>query len=176
MTGSLFLLPNFTFVLELVVFLLVLGFIAKFVLPPLRQAMAEREGGIRRAVEAAEHARAEADRLARERREVLEAARQQARSIVDEANRAAESSRDEGRRRGQEEFERLVAAAEGDIDAARQSARDEVMGDLGTLVLHAAERVIGAGLDDQRHRSLVDEAISAVLAGNGGRTAGGTGR
>ena len=36
------LIPNFTFVLELVAFLLVLGFLAKYVLPPLRKVMNER--------------------------------------------------------------------------------------------------------------------------------------
>lgn len=176
MTGSLFLLPNFTFVLELVVFLLVLAFMAGYVLPPVRRAVREREDKIRGAVEAAERARAEAERLARERRAVLGAARSKARGIVEEANQAAEESREEGRRRGQEEFERLVAAAQGEIDAARTSARDDVMADLGTLVLHAAERVIGTALGDQRHRVLVAEAIAAATAGAASAAETGNGR
>jgi F-type H+-transporting ATPase subunit b len=162
MVASLFLLPNFTFVLELVAFLLVLGFIAKYVLPPLRKAMNERESSIRNAIQAAEDARREAGELAQQRREALEAARNEARQIVDQANQLAEQMREEGRQRGQEEYERLVASAHSEIELERQRARDEVMNEVGDLVLRAAERVIGGGLDDERHRALVDEAIAAA--------------
>jgi F-type H+-transporting ATPase subunit b len=168
MTASLFLLPGFTFVLELIAFLLVLAFIAKYVLPPLRRAMNEREAQIRNSIEAAGQARADADRLATERRELLEAARQEARGIVDQANQIAEQLRGEGRQRAQEEYERLVAAAQAEIELQAQRARDEVMADVGALVLQAAERVIGGGLDSERHRALVDEAITAAQASGAG--------
>ncbi len=170
--GSIFLLPNFTFVLELIGFLLVLGFVAKYVLPPLRKAMEAREAHIRGAIEAAEEARREAAETAARRREALEAARSEARQIVDQAAETADQLREEGRRRGQEEYERLLAAAQSEIDLERQRARDEVMSELGDLVLRAAERVIGSGLDDSRHRALVDEAIAAARP-SGDRQGGG---
>lgn len=167
--ASLFLLPNFTFILELIAFLLVLGFIAKWVLPPLRKAMAAREAQIRGAIEAAEDARREAAETVARRREALEAARAEARQIVDQANEMADQLREEGRRRGQEEYERLMSAARSEIELERQRARDEVMSDLGDLVLRAAERVIGSGLDDSRHRALVDEAIAAARTSGDGQ-------
>jgi F-type H+-transporting ATPase subunit b len=164
MLGSLFLLPGFTFVLELIAFLLVLGFIAKYVLPPLRKAMNDREAQIRNSIQSAEDARRDAERLDAERRQLLEAARDEARGIVDQANQMAEQLRIEGRQRGQEEYERLLQGARSEIELERQRARDEVMADIGALVLQAAESVIGAGLDDERHRALVDQAISAAEA------------
>lgn len=170
--ASLFLLPGFTFVLEIVGFLLVLWFVARFVLPPLRKAMAAREAHIRNAIESAEQARREGAELAEQRRGALEAARQEARQIVDQANDAADQLREDGRRRGQEEYERLVRAARAEIDLERQRARDEVMSDLGALVLRAAEQVIGSGLDAERHRALVDEAIAAAAADRAGSGTG----
>lgn len=172
MLGSLFLLPNFTFVLELVAFLLVLGFIAKYVLPPLRKAMADREATIRNSLEAAEAARRQASELAEQRREALEAARAEARQIVDQASEVADQLREEGRQRGQEEYERLVESAHAEIELERQRARDEVMSEVGDLVLRAAERVIGEGLDDRRHRALVEEAIAAAQPSGAGQSGG----
>jgi len=169
MLGSLFLLPGFTFVLELLAFLLVLGFIAKYVLPPLRKAMNDREAQIRNSIQSAEDARRDAERLDTERRQLLESAREEARSIVDQASQISEQLKEEGRQRGHEEYERLVLSARSEIDLARQRARDEVMAEVGALVLQAAERVIGAGLDDERHRALVDEAITAAEASGTGR-------
>ncbi|MGH9297182.1 MAG: F0F1 ATP synthase subunit B, partial [Acidimicrobiales bacterium] len=157
-----FLVPNFTFVLELIAFLLIVFFFARVILPPLRKAMADRETQIRNSIQSAEEARRDAARSAERRREALEAARLEARQIVDQANQTAEQLREEGRQKGQQEYERLVQAARGEIELERQRARDEVMTDVGSLVLRAAERVIGAGLDDERHRALVDEAITAA--------------
>lgn len=157
-----FLVPNFTFVLELITFLIVLYVFARKILPYLRKAMNEREAQIRNTIQAAEDARREAAKAVEQRKESLEAARQEARQIVDQANETAEQLRDEGRAKGQEEYERLVQAARAEIELERQRARDEVMSDVGALVLRAAERVIGAGLDDDRHRALVDEAIAAA--------------
>ncbi|MGH9291762.1 MAG: F0F1 ATP synthase subunit B [Acidimicrobiales bacterium] len=169
MLGSIFLLPGFTFVLELVAFALVLWFIAAKVIPPIRKAMNEREAQIRNSIEAAQEARRDAERSANERRQLLEQAREEARAIVDGANQMAEQLREEGRRRGEEEHDRLVRDAQAEIDLERQRARDEVMADVGRLVLDAAEKVIGTGLDDARHRALVDEAISAAEATAAGR-------
>ncbi|MGO8875685.1 MAG: F0F1 ATP synthase subunit B [Acidimicrobiales bacterium] len=172
LVSSLFLLPGFTFVLELIAFLLVLGFIAKYVLPPLRKAMNDRAEHIRNSIQAAEDAKRDADDLAARRRELLEGARQEARAIVDRANEIAEQLREEGRQRGIEEHARLVESAQAEIDLERDRARSEVMSQLGSLVLEAAERVIGAGLDDERHRALVEEAISAAQASSEGSGAG----
>ncbi len=165
MQASLFLLPDFTFVLELIAFLLVLGFIAKYVLPPLNKAMAARADHIRNSIQAAEDARTEAEAAVVKRRELLELARGEARAIVDQANATADQLREEGRQRGQEEYERLLADARVEIEQERQRARDEVMEDVGAL-------------DAERHRSLVNDAIVAAQAsapggsgvsGNGGR-------
>ncbi len=160
-----FLIPNFTFVLELIAFLAVLYFFARVILPPLRRAMNEREQQIRNSIDAAEQARRDGAEFAEKRREALEAARAEARQIVYQANESADQTREEGRQRGQAEYERLVNAAQAEIELERQRARDEVMSEVGDLVLRAAERVIGGGLDDERHRALVDEAIAAAQPG-----------
>lgn len=165
MTASIFLIPNGTFIAELIAFLLVLGVFARWILPPLRKAMDDRESTIHNALQSAEDARREAAELAEQRREALEAARAEARQIVDQGNEVAEQLRTEGRQRGQEEYERLVEAARSEIELERQRARDEVMSEVGELVLRAAEQVIGSGLDDARHRALVDEAITAARSG-----------
>jgi F-type H+-transporting ATPase subunit b len=174
-TGSLFLVPGFTFVLELIAFLLVLGFVAKYVLPPVRKAMDERAEHIRSSIQAAEDAKRDAEASAVTRREQLEAARKEARAIIDQANATADQLREEGRQRGQAEYERLLANALVDIEQERQRARDEVMEDVGGLVLRAAEQVIGGALDAERHRALVLEAITAAEDSSPGGSVGSSG-
>jgi F-type H+-transporting ATPase subunit b len=164
LASSNILLPNFTFVLELIAFLIVLGVIWRFILPPLKKVMNEREQHIASAIHEAEQARSDAATLLEERRALLEQARAEARGIVEQANRLADQLRDEGRSLGQEEYHRLVANAETEIQLERQRARDEVIAQLGSLVISAAERVVGAELDLDRHRALIDEVIASTEA------------
>lgn len=157
-----------TFILEVAAFLIVLGLVAKYVVPPVRKAMNDKEGQIKNAIESAHQARREAAELAERRRVALEAAEAEAAQIVAQGNEVAEQLRTEGQQRATEEYDRLVQAAHAEIELARQRARDEVMEEVAVIVLRAAERVIEAGIDDERHRALVEEAIAAARAGGNG--------
>src|ERR1019366_4049218 len=84
--GGNFLIPNGTFIVELVIFLVVLGFIAKWILPPLQEVGETRRARIRTSLQGAEQARAEAQNLTAERDRLLAEARVQARGILDHTN------------------------------------------------------------------------------------------
>jgi F-type H+-transporting ATPase subunit b len=160
--SSNFLVPNGTLIVEIVAFLLVLAFIARVVLPRLNKALEERQEEIRTSLEAAEAAKVEADETRAQRQGILDEARQQARDIVTQANKAAEGVAAQSEERGQQEYDRLVRAAETDIALARQRAVDEVSGQLGTLVMSVARQVIGREIDATSHRALIDEAVAAL--------------
>lgn len=161
-SSSNFLIPNGTLIVEIVAFLLVLAFIARVVLPPLNRALEERQEQIRTALEAAEAARVEADETRGQRQAILDEARQQAREIVSQANKTAEASGAQAEERGQQEYDRLVRAAETDIALARRRAVDEVSAQLGTLVMSVARQVIGREIDAESHRALIEEAVTAL--------------
>ena len=76
--SSIFLLPNATFFVELILFLVIFGVVAKVILPPIQAAMDERARTVRAAQEASDEGQAEAERLVETRVEVLERARAEA--------------------------------------------------------------------------------------------------
>ncbi|HAM03484.1 MAG TPA: ATP synthase F0 subunit B [Acidimicrobiaceae bacterium] len=163
-TGGNFLVPDGTFIAELVAFLIIVGIIGKWILPPLNRAMEKRQAEIKESLEAANRAKAEADETRAERAGILEQARQQAREIVANANTTAERVRGEAVQRGQQEYERIVSSAEAEIALARQRAVDEVSRRVGTLVLSVARQVVGREIDAEAHRGLIDEAVAALQA------------
>ncbi|MGA8297500.1 MAG: F0F1 ATP synthase subunit B [Acidimicrobiales bacterium] len=154
-----FIIPNATFFVELVIFIVVLGIVAKFVLPPIQKVMSERDDSVRREQESAEASRKEAARLDTERLQTLADARARARAILQEASRKVEDLLQEARRRGQEEHDRRVRDAAGAIDAERERVRAELLERAETLVVEAAERIVGGGLDASRHRQLIVEEL-----------------
>jgi F-type H+-transporting ATPase subunit b len=172
-TGSVFLLPNGTFFVELVVFLIIVFAIGKYILPPLNRALATRQEQIRTSLEAADRARADAAQADDERRHALEEARQHAREIVAQANRTAEQTRADAQERAQAEFERIVTNAQAEIAAARQRAVEESAGRMGELVLEVVEKIIGRDVDLAAHRDLLDQAIAALTAEAGSDSARG---
>ena len=174
-TAGIFLLPNGTFFIELLVSIILIFLIYKYVLPPINKAMEERQEKIRDSLEAADRARTDAEAADDERRSVLEDARHQAREIVEQANRTAERVRLDAQARGESEYERIVGNAELEIDLARQRAIDEAAARMGEIVMEVVERVIGREVNYEAHRDLIDEAVAALQADTTGGTAANAG-
>ena len=78
------------------------------------------------------------------------------------ANTTAERSVAQAEERGQQEYDRLLRAAETEIGLAKQRAVDEVSAQLGALALSVARQVIGREIDAASHRDLIDEAVAAL--------------
>jgi F-type H+-transporting ATPase subunit b len=174
-TASIFLLPNGTFIIELIVFIVLIVLIGKYIIPPINLAMAKRQEQIRASLDAADQARADAAAADDERRGVLEEARATAREIVAQANRTAEQVRTEAQAKGQTEYERIVGNAETEVGLARQRAVEEAASRMGEIVMDVVERIIGREVDAEAHRDLIDEAVSALRADAGGGTAASSG-
>jgi F-type H+-transporting ATPase subunit b len=162
MIASNFLIPNGTFVVVLIAFLLVLGFIGRYVIPYLNRVLTERQDQIRSELEAADRAKADAEEADRERRATLEGARAQAREIVTQGTTTADQIVASAESRAQEVYDRIVQSAEAEVGVARQAAVDEVTNRVGEIVLAAAERVVGREIQAADHRDLIEEAIAAV--------------
>jgi len=162
--SSNFLAPDGTFVAEFIAFLIIVGIIAKYVLPPLNRAMRARQEEIRSSLAAADAARAEADETHAQRQQILDEARQRAREIMAQANKAAEQVGAQAEERGQQEYDRMVRAAEAEIGLAHQRAIDEVSAQVGALALSVARQVIGREIDAASHRDLIEEAVAALRA------------
>lgn len=138
-----FLIPNGTFFFVLAIFLIVLGVIAKFVVPPIQKVLGERERMVAKTTEdnrkaADQEAAADADY-----RKELAAGRSEAAAIRDEARAEGRAVVDEKRARASEEVAGTVQVANEEL----KLASDEIAGDLRasvqTLSATLASRVLG---------------------------------
>ncbi|HEV3280016.1 MAG TPA: F0F1 ATP synthase subunit B [Acidimicrobiales bacterium] len=167
-----FLIPNGTFIVVLIAFILVLGFIGRTVVPYLNKVLTERQDQIRGELEAADKAKADAEVADAERRQELEQARAHARDIVAQATATAERIVAAAEGDARQAAERIERAAEAEVAVARQAAVEEVSTRVGQIVLAAAERVVGREIRASDHQGLIDEAIAAVRAETSGAPAG----
>ena len=163
-TGSIFLLPNGTWFVELAVVVIILWVVAKYALPMLNAAIEARQDKIRTALTAADEARAAADAAGDERARVLNEAREQARDIVANAQALSDQVKAESGGRGQAEYDRIVAHANAEVASARQRAIDEASARIGEIVFDLVAKVVGREVDQAAHEDLVREAVAALSA------------
>ena len=163
-TGSIFLLPNGTWFVELAVVVIILWVVTKYALPMLNAAIEARQDKIRTALAAADEARAAADAAGDERARVLNEAREQARDIVANAQALSDQVKAESGARGQVEYDRIVGQANAEVASARQRAIDEASAKIGEIVFELVAKVVGREVDQAAHQDLVREAVAALSA------------
>jgi F-type H+-transporting ATPase subunit b len=163
------------FIIELIVFLVLLYIIGKRAIPWLNSAMTKQQEQIRALLDAADQARADAMAADAERHAALEETRQTAQEIVAQANRTAEQVRTDAQARGQAEYERIVGNAETEVNLARQRAVEEAATRLGQIVMDVVERVIEREVNAESHHGLIEEAVSALNADATGSAAASSG-
>lgn len=170
--SSNFLVPNDTFIVELVAFLITVFVLAKYVLPPINRIMEQRQGVIRQALIDAEEAKQRAAEAEEQYKQIVGEARTQARAVVDEANKMAEQARTERRQQAEAEYARIVGRAAAEVEAQTRRAQEELRQQAADLAIAVAEKVIGEGLDRNAQASLIDRTIREVEAAGAGAGAG----
>lgn len=164
LASSNFLVPNTTFIVELVIFLAVLGVLAKYVLPYLNRALDDRQQAIERNIREADEAKARAQELEEQRAHQLAQGREEARRLREEASKVGEQLRQELQKKGEEDYQRLVARAGADIEASVRRAAEELRAQMSELVVAVVERVLSQGISVSDQQRLVDQAIAEVEA------------
>lgn len=163
--SSNFLVPNGTFIVELVAFLLVLYILSRF-LPRIQAAVDARKQIISQAIVDAEEAKQAKEQAEEERQRIVAEARTQARSVVEEANKMADQARNEKREQAEAEYDRIVSAAQAEVDAQARRAEAELRQQAADLAITVAEKVIGEGIDRDAQSALINRTIDEVAAGS----------
>ena len=153
----------------------------RYVVPRLEAMLAERQRTIEGGIERAEAMQAEAKAALDHYRAQLAEAQAEAAKIRDDARAEGQQIIEELRAQAQAESARIVARGEEQLTASRQQVLNELRGQIGTLAVDLAGRVVGESLaDDARRSGTVDRfldqldgmsATSGPADGRGGSTA-----
>jgi F-type H+-transporting ATPase subunit b len=158
-----FLLPNGTFIAELVAFLLILFVLWKYVMPPLSTSLQNRQDMVQKQVEDSEEASRKLKAAEERYNQALTEARTEAAKIRDNARADGERIREELREQANAEVERIRQRGEEQLSTQREQVVRQLRGELGGLSLQLAERLVGHELaDDDRKRSTVDEFLAQL--------------
>jgi F-type H+-transporting ATPase subunit b len=160
--GSNFLLPNGTFIVELIAFLLILGILAKWVIPPVNRAAAERQDRIKRQFDESEEAKKRAEATEKEYRDAIVGMRAEAAKLREQARAEGEEIVAEARTRAQEEAQRIAQQAQESLEAQRQQILVQMRSEVGRLAVDLSTRIVGESLDDERQHRIIDRFLSEM--------------
>jgi F-type H+-transporting ATPase subunit b len=161
--ASNFLVPNGTFVVELIAFLIILFILAKYVIPPINKAMTDRQNQIRKEFADLDQAQSEARAAEKDFREQLANARHEAAKIREDAREQGAAIIAEMRQQAQEESDRILRHARAQLEAERSQAVQSLRSEVGTMATTLAGRIVGESLeDDDRRARTVERFIRAL--------------
>ena len=153
---------NLTLIGQMIAFVCFVVFCMKYVWPPILAAMAEREKKIADGLAAADRASHDLE-LAKEKAvERLKDAKHEAAGIIDSANKRGNQIVEEAKDAALVEAERVKASAQAEIEQEANRAREHLRGEVAALSLADAEKVLGASIDQEAHKELV-EKLAAEL-------------
>ncbi len=153
---------NLTLFGQMIAFVVFVWFCMKYVWPPILGAMKEREDKIAEGLAAADRASHDLELAKHEAVERLKEAKEEAAGIVDSANKRANQIVEEAKDAAVVEADRVKASAQAEIEQETNRAREHLRGEVAALSLAGAEKVLGAAIDQNAHKELVDKLASEL--------------
>lgn len=173
--ASNFLVPNGTFIIEVLIFLVILGVLAFWVVPPISRALQQRQDEIKQRYDELEQAKARAEEAEQEYRSQIVQARHEAARIREEAREEGAAIIAEMRQQAQSESDRIVHHAHLQVEAERQQVVHQLRSQVGTMATTLAGRIVGESLEDDDRRNRTVERFISTLESQDPAPAGGVG-
>src|SRR5919198_2704929 len=162
-SGSFLVSPNVGLMIwTLVVFGLSMYLLGKLAFPRIAEALDRRQKAIEESIDAAEHTRAEAEKILAEYRERLAEARGQADDIVARARKTGEAAEHEILADARAKREEMMEQTRRDIEAETRRAIQEIRAEVADLTVLATEKVARKALTDEDQKRLVEEALAEL--------------
>lgn len=143
-------------------FVVLLVLLSKFAFPAIKKGMDDRTERIRKDLDEAEGAKTEADRIREDYSRQLADAKAEAGRIIEEARQAADAVRRDLTARAEQEAQELRQRNAEQLEAERTRIMGELRGQVSTLAIELAEKVVEANLDRDANNRLIESYISQV--------------
>ena len=179
------------FIWTILTFLVLLFLLAKFAWGPLLQALESRQDGIRKALDDAQQAKGELERLQQESAQIIARARQDADAIITRSRSDAEGLREESAqiiREARIEAESIITKSRADAERLRVEMKEKARAEADGVVRNAerqiqlettralqqirneaidlsmmiASKIIQRNLSKEDNERLIDEAVKQI--------------
>jgi len=151
-----------TLIVQMLVFAIFVWVVMSFIWPIILGAMNEREKKIASGLAAAEQGQKDLSEAKSRAEDVVKEARTRALAIESQARTQANQILDEARKAASLEGEKALAAAKSQIELESNRARDALRGQVVSLAINGARRVLEKEIDAKAHGELLDQLAAKL--------------
>ncbi len=151
-----------TLIIQMLVFLIFVWVVMKFIWPIILGAMNEREKKIAAGLAAAEQGQKDLSEAKSRADEVIKEARTRALAIEAQARTQANQIIEDARKAASLEGEKALASAKSQIELESNRARDALRGQVVSLAVAGARRLLEKEIDPKAHGELLDQLAAKL--------------
>ncbi len=144
-----------TLIVQMIVFLILVGFTMKFIWPPITAALDERAKKIADGLAAADKARSELSAANQRVEAELVKSRNETAARLADAERRAQGIVEEAKARATEEGNKIVAAARAEAEQQTVKAREVLREQVAALAVKGAEQILRKEVNAGVHAELL---------------------
>ena len=144
-----------TLIVQLIVFLILVGFTMKFVWPPIAAALDERASKIAAGLAAADKAKSELSVANKRVEEELAKSRNESAVRLAEAERRGQAMIEEAKAKATEEGSKIIAAAKVEAEQQTVKARETLREQVAALAVKGAEQILRKEVNASVHADLL---------------------
>ncbi len=144
-----------TLIVQMIVFLILVGFTMKYIWPPITAALDERAKKIAEGLSAADKAKADLATANKRVEAQLSAARDDAAKRLADAERLAQQMVEEAKGRASEEAAKIIAAARAEAEQESVKAREVLREQVAGLAVKGAEAILRKEVNAGVHAELL---------------------
>ena len=153
---------NATLIAQIIVFGILVWVTMKYIWPPISKAMDDRAQRIADGLSAAERAKAELKDADARVADEIKKARAQASEILDKAQQQANQILDKAKADALLEAARQKAVAQTEIDGMVGKAREALRGQVASLAVQGAQKIIQREINADSHKALLDQLVAEI--------------
>jgi len=143
-------------------FAVLVWFVNRFLWGPMTRMMEDRKKRIADGLAAAERGKHEQELAEKRAAEVIHEAKEQASEIIAQAQKRSNEIVEEAKDSARAESERIVAAANAEIEQEVHRAREQLRGQVATLAVTGASRIMEREIDAANHQQMLDELAAEI--------------
>ena len=151
-----------TFIAQICNLFIQMLLIKKFLFKPIREMLAKRQELADEKIRKAEADQTAAEELKNTYEKNMQQAKDKAGEILATAQKTAASQSDDILRAANEQAVAIKSKAEADIAEERRKAVNELKGEIGSMAMEIAGKVIEREIREEDHAKLIDEFIENV--------------
>jgi F-type H+-transporting ATPase subunit b len=152
-------------IMQILLFVILLLVMINYAYAPILKTLEERKARIAKGLEDARQAAIARDNADAEAKKILDAARAEAAKMRSDAVVQAEETAKGIEAKANEEAKAIVAAAAQDAEEERNRILSELRGQVASIAIAAANKLVGEALDEKRQRAIISDFFAKVPAG-----------